>query len=503
MNKKSPGILFSFLFLGGILYTSCSDDSPQNSNKTQETINPSLSEITQEIYYANMFGKDIMSTYYFWNKEINSDLENWNITTNNDPIGTVDRIKYHQGNEYIDKWSMLTNDISAFNNSAEGISTTFGWNLTFYITNENDKQYIGVINFVHDGSPAAKAGLKRGDIILTINNQIITPNNYQDLYNSPTLTVSLGKFDTQTKTITDQNITLNLNAVTMYENPIICDSIYKFNGKKVGYLAYSSFDLKSINKLIEIGKKFKKEGIKELILDLRYNGGGYVITENVLASMFAPQEAVSSGKIFEKEIYNDFLTQALKEEGEELETHFTTEFKYDDVNINVSTQNANIGLEKIYGLISSGSASASEALLGGLMPYLDIQLIGTQSHGKYCTGWILSAENIYEKCPVELKNWGIYIMTSIYQNADGKTPCRPNGLIPDIKSKDEPLLPYQLGDVNETLLRQALMEAGRTYDTNTFTHSRNATTFFRKLPFVRKSNFGMRIQLPHSHLIHH
>lgn len=86
----------------------------------------------------------------------------------------------------------------------------------------------------------------------------------------------------------------------MYENPIICDSVYEFNGKKVGYLAYTGFDLKSINPLIEIGKKFKAEGIEELVLDLRYNGGGYVITENVLASMFAPQEAVSSKKVFEK-----------------------------------------------------------------------------------------------------------------------------------------------------------------------------------------------------------
>ena len=53
---------------------------------------------------------------------------------------------------------------------------------------------------------------------------------------------------------------------------------------------------------------------------------------------------------------------------------------------NVSTKGANIGLKKVYGLIGSGSASASEALLGGLMPYMDVQLIGSQTHGKYCTG---------------------------------------------------------------------------------------------------------------------
>ena len=58
-------------------------------------------------------------------------------------------------------------------------------------------------------------------------------------------------------------------AVEMYEDPILCDSIYDINGKKVGYLAYSSFDLASIPQLVEISKKFKAEGVKELILDLR------------------------------------------------------------------------------------------------------------------------------------------------------------------------------------------------------------------------------------------
>lgn len=114
----------------------------------------------------------------------------------------------------------------------------------------------------------------------------------------------------------------------------------------MGYLAYTSFDLKSINPLIEIGKKFKAEGIDELVLDLRYNGGGYVITENVLASMFAPQEAVSSKKVFEKEIYNSYLSESYQKQGESPETRFTTEFNYPEVEVNASTKDANIGLKK-------------------------------------------------------------------------------------------------------------------------------------------------------------
>ena len=144
----------------------------------------------------------------------------------------------------------------------------------------------------------------------------------------------------------------------MYENPIICDSVYEFNGKKVGYLAYTSFDLKSINPLIEIGKKFKAEGIEELVLDLRYNGGGYVITENVLASMFAPQEAVSSKKVFEKEIYNSYLSESYQKQGESLETRFTTEFNYPESGSQCKHQRCQHRIEKNLRINRFRSASA-------------------------------------------------------------------------------------------------------------------------------------------------
>ena len=88
--------------------------------------------------------------------------------------------------------------------------------------------------------------------------------------------------------------------------------------------------------------------------------------------MFAPQEAVSSKKVFEKEIYNSYLSESYQKQGESPETRFTTEFNYPEVEVNASTKDANIGLKKIYGLIGSGSASASEALLGGLMPYTNV-----------------------------------------------------------------------------------------------------------------------------------
>lgn len=92
MNQKLSWLLLSTL-LGGAVLTGCSEENPKPTNRAGDQ-NPTSKNPT-ELYYANMFGKEAMSTYYYWNKEISSDLDNWNIETNNDPIGTVDRIRYH------------------------------------------------------------------------------------------------------------------------------------------------------------------------------------------------------------------------------------------------------------------------------------------------------------------------------------------------------------------------------------------------------------------------
>ena len=493
MDKKFLGMLL--FFIGSGFVTSCSDEETPNPNQGGD--NPSEIEktVSDEIYYANQLGKDIMSELYYWNEDIASDLAQWNIGTNEDPIGTVDRIRYHEGDKYIDKWTMMTNDMESFTSSVGGVSTTFGWNLTVYLLSENSNECIGVVNYVSAGSPAEQAGLKRGDILWSINGKSITTENYLDLYYAPSIDVTLAYVDWENNTIGDSGKTIELTAVTMYENPILCDTVYEFNGKKVGYLAYTSFDLNSIPQLVEIGKKFKSEGIKELVLDLRYNGGGYVITESVLASMFAPKANVDAGDIFEREAYNDLLTEAYRQEGISTETPFMTEYNYDEIDLHISTKDANIGLERIYGLISSGTASASEALLGGLMPYMDIRLIGQASHGKYCTGLMMSGADTYEDCPEEIKNWGVYVMVSIYQNAAGETPCMPDGLQPDIEATDDPMQPYQLGDVNEPMLRTALTAAGRDYETSEAS-SRSLSPARQSLEVPQKPVFGKRILLP-------
>lgn len=483
MDFKKLKLILSYALLSGITFTSCTNeeniDTPENTS------------ITEETRYANSFAKDILETYYYWNNEISKDLSKLDPNTNSDPISTVEEIRYHDGTNQIDKWTMLTNKMDEFTSGMEGVSTTYGYTPKVYLLREGSNEVIAAVAFVSKGSPAEKAGLKRGDLIYKIDGKTLTTENYIDLFYSSQIKLSMAKLVGNTITPTTD---LSLTAVKMYENPILCDSVYNFDGKKVGYLAYSSFDKGSIPELINICKDFKSEGIKELVLDLRYNGGGYVITENVLASMFAPQTNVTNKDIFEKEDFNDFFTEYYKQEGISTETRFETEYNYNDIDLHVSTKDANIGLEKIYGIITGNSASASEALLSGLMPYMDIELIGEQSHGKYCTGWMLAAEDAYKTVPQAIKDWGIYVMVSIYKNANDETPCMPNGLTPDVKAEDNPLETYQLGDVNEAMLKVALQRAGKVY-----TESRTQETFTPNLKIIetpKKANFGKRIIMP-------
>ena len=487
MDFNKLKLALSCIIISGFVFTGCTEEEDINNNESDNT-----SKITEETRYANRFAREVLEMYYYWNTEISKDLNKLNPETNSDPIATVEEIRYHDGTNQVDKWTMLTDNMDEFTSSVEGVSTTYGYTPKVYYLQEGSDDLIAAVAYVSKGSPAEKAGLKRGDIIYQIDGKTLTVDNFMDLYYSSNITLSFAKLNGLEVIPTDKKV--SMTAIEMYENPILCDTVYNFNGKKVGYLAYSSFDLTSIPDLINICKKFKNEGIKELILDLRYNGGGYVITENVLASMFAPQTNVTNKDIFEKEDYNDFFTEYYKQEGISTVTKFETEYKYDEIDLNVSTKDANIGLEKIYGIITGSSASASEALLSGLMPYMDIELIGEQSHGKYCTGWMLAAEDAYKIVPQAIKDWGIYVMVSIYKNAKDETPCMPNGLTPDVKAKDYPTEQYQLGDENEAMLKVALQRAGKVY-----TESRSQEAYTPNMKTIetpKKANFGRRIIIP-------
>lgn len=495
MNKYGFIFLLSLVFALG----ACSDgedyepkDTPDINNNGQTTTT-TVSETTQ---YADQFAIDALETYYLWIDEsgMQSAIEqNLSPQTCTDPISAVEKVRYSE-----DRWTALYDDVSSVTGSLNGTETTLGQYLQVGTISNQSGAYFFLVCYVYPDSPAEKAGIKRGDIYISYNGSDITDSNLEEAYyGTSAATYGLAHLEENDGTyqIVDDNKDVSLTPVEMYEDPVLCAKTFDVNGKKVGYLAYASFDFKSNDKLVETCKNFKSQGVSELVLDLRYNGGGYVTTEEALASMLAPESNVAAGDVYEKEVYNALLTKAW---GTEPST-FTTEFSYtdsDNKEVKFSTADANIGLDKVYALVSSGTASAAESIIVGLLPYMDIDIIGTQTHGKFCTGVVLEPDDVYKRAPAALDNWGIYVMIGSYSDKDGNNPCRPNGLTPDTEVSDNPVDGYQLGDENETMLKAALTAAGKSY-----TETRSlARTPHLKTKAIPGKTFGMRVEtrMPHT-----
>ena len=416
-----------------------------------------------EIAKADRFAIDVLETYYLWNEEIEKNLAKLDPDTCRMPMEVVKSIRYHEVGKEVDKWTVLTDDLESFTNSVQGLGLTYGYDLQVGRISNREGEYFFVVSYVSNGGPAQNAGLKRGDIIITLDGKAITQNNIYDAFNSRTIELGVTKLDGDH--IGEEVRTVGLRAVDMYEDPILVTKTLDVNGKKIGYLAYSGFDLKSSQSLRDVFLRFKSENVQELILDLRYNGGGYAFTENVLASMIAPRANVAAGDIFQTEVYNSILAQAWKEQGEDTNTYFSNIHELSSQNLRIDVSDANLGIDKLYVIVTGGTASASEGLIVGLRPYMDVVLVGQQTYGKYCAGILLAPKDFYNsKYDYSLiKDWGMYVMISKFADRDGRNESIPDGIPVDVRIDDDPFDGCQLGDENETMLRAALQAAGKVY----------------------------------------
>ena len=417
--------------------------------------------------YVNTFAWNVMDAYYLWRDEIAAALDQWQNWE--EPLQKVEEVRYKDAaGKDIDRWTQLTDDFESFQGVVSGHTRTFGLDFQLYYADDTQARIIGVVTFTYAGSPAEAAGLVRGDCILTLDGREMTPDNYRQLLQETLWgggTVQMGLSG-------DRSV--SLTAVDMYENPIQTVSVLERpDGRKVGYLHYTSFTLDSCEELTRVFRTFKAEGIDDLVLDLRYNGGGYLMTERVIASMLAPVAVVSGDNVFFQEIYNSKMPQDMRDEPARFETGFL--FRNNGALQVVSTAGANPDLPRLYVLVTRSSASASESLIGGLSPYMDVILIGEKTAGKYCAGYLIDAsawyasvrknlgESEYGKALPYVDNWGIYVMYSRYADCNGVTRSMPDGIAPDVEAEDRPQDGFALGDPQEPMLAAALgLIEGRT-----------------------------------------
>ena len=480
-NRILPVLLLGLCFAG------CDKQSTQ----------PEQTEQQKTWFYANTFAFNRINQYYLWKSEIEDDLNSW--LTTEEPIGKVKSIRYKD-----DGWTMLTDDFASFYGNVSGHHKTYGFD--YLLSRYGSDRVAILVACTYADSPARKAGLKRGDVITLLDGNPIPFNDYssvisQALRNSDRLTLGL-----------QTGASIQLESKEMYENPVLLSKVFDCAGKKVGYLMYTNFTLDSYKDLIDACLGFKKAGIRELILDLRYNNGGFNLAEQFFASMLAPEAEVQAGSVLSTEIYNDELMQEYREAGIDTNTYLETEYKFtttDGKKYEFSTAGANVGVDKIYAIVSTGTASASEALLCELFPYLDITLVGAKTHGKYCSGLIMQGPEFYKSAAKQLRekgidpdegqrytdNWGIYVMCSRFADKNGETRCMPDGLTPDFAVADNPQDGFALGDPQETMLARALSLCGYMSAS-----PRSLTTSAPKVAPIlledKRPGFGVYLQCP-------
>ncbi len=362
-----------------------------------------------------------MNEWYFWNKELPA---------------TVDFLKFASNEELLngiifkplDRFSYLTTQ-EAFNNSFVGRNAGHGFGFAF---TADEKVYI---SFVFDESPAGKDGWKRGWEIIQINGKPIA--DYKTStggYDFKLGASDPGISNTFTFKLPDGSTTTRTNVKAEYQsNSVLDQRVFTAGGKKVGYWAYQSFkDTAGLSptRSTEVQKSmeyFQSQGIQELIIDLRYNGGGSVAVAEQICNYII--QASNSGKL----MYTNKLNN--------LKTSSNTSRNFSKID--------NLSLSRIIFITSRGSASASELIINNLDPYMDVVLIGDNTFGKPVGSFPLSRYNRV----LETNNVELVPITFATANAQGKAEYF-DGFPADFAVGDTPQFPW--GDPKDARLAAAL-----------------------------------------------
>ena len=311
------------------------------------------------------------------------------------------------------------------------------------------------VRWVTPGSPADIAGVKRGDFISTVNKIAVTQNNYTSLGNS----VLNGNVTIDLNDVTFTNgsavITNKVKSVLVGKDTYTDPSIYKAevvempNGKKVAYLMYFGFHTDYDDQLNDVFAKFKSEGAEELVIDLRYNPGGHVLSSTVLGTLVAG--AQHKGDVYVQTTYNS-TRSAAGEVGQYKigeGTNPESNKSYDPI---VKALDNSLNLKRVFVIGSGTTASASELIINGLRGLdITVNLVGTTTHGKNVgmEGWQKKFGSY---------NFLFYPVTFFCENAKGFRDYS-NGFTPDLYIDDSTTYPGDFGTMKDALSSNALVWA--------------------------------------------
>lgn len=206
---------------------------------------------------------------------------------------------------------------------------------------------------------------------------------------------------------------------------------------------YNSFTSNFDGQLNQAFGQLAADGVTDLVLDLRYNGGGAVTSAIGLSSMITGQ---FNGQVFTTEAWND-----------DRQEQFGETNVFDNQIITGEAINS-LNLNRVYVLTTGSSASASELIINGLDPYIDVIQVGTRTSGKFQASFTLFDSNNFSRNESILNAGHTYAMQPLVLrsvNSVGFTDYF-NGFAPEIEIAEDFSNLGVLGDPEEPLLKAAL-----------------------------------------------
>ncbi|PZD79478.1 peptidase S41 [Mesonia sp. K7] len=336
-----------------------------------------------------------------------------------------------------DRFSFLVSDYRVLESALNGQSLHNGMEFGL-VEIQSTGEIFGYVRYVLPNTSASENNIERGMIFNRIDGQEFTESNYQQLLTPQTYTIGLATFQSGVLTPTEEEITLTKQEYQ--ENPVYIAKTFEVEGHKIGYLMYNAFTSSFDGELNSAFADFKSAGVQDIVIDLRYNGGGSIETSNDLASMVTGQ---FEGQLFTTQVYND---------------NFDDQPRLFNNTISTGRNINSLNLNKLYVITTRSTASASELLLSSLMPYIETVQVGTTTTGKFEGSITLYDSNDFTRNGSNFNLGHHYAMQPLILktvNAQGFTDY-VNGLPPDIEQAEDFENLGVLGDINEPLLNTVI-----------------------------------------------
>jgi len=460
------------LVLGLVMVTSCFDDADDNVIAVSE-INDFVWKGLNAFYVYKDSVPNLANDAFGSNDEYSDYLNSFST-----PEAIFESLIYQS--ETVDRFSRIFPNFFDLEALLQGTSLSNGMSFRLTGVPNDDLAVFGYVRYVSPGTNAESQGVQRGMVFNAVDGTPLTRTNFRSLLfgSNANYTINLATYDdngtpamSSDDIITSTNQSIDLTKVSFTENPILTNNVTTIGTDKIGYLMYNGFRFADSNltELNNVFANFQAENITDLVLDLRYNGGGSVSTAIWLSSMITGQ---FTGDTFFTEEWNSQIQSFLEAENPAaINNPFVNQMVKVNSNGDVTFQQSinSLNLGRVYILTSRTTASASELVINGLRPYIDVVQIGATTTGKPQASITIYDSPDFSRNSVNV-NHTYAMQPQVYESANASGfSSYYSGLTPTIEAFENLGNLGVLGDVNEPLFALAIAEitgAGRSPNTS-------------------------------------